>query len=259
MARKASSGTSKLGILISEHRVRRGLVVLYSLLALGGMGGGIAGLALGVIRWQEAYLRFGPALVWRWSGPAFLIGVGLFILGIPGLILILRLQGLAVRTYRKGFSYGRSKERSFYAWDQVTEVHTRATSYILPGFSPRKAAILLHLDHGEILHFTHALSDITGLARTIKRSVYPLLMETYKEVLQSQQSLNFGALRLSTEGVELENKRLPWESIGGVALSAGKIHVWSKGEKKSGFQVAVEQVPNVEICAHLIKKLGERR
>jgi hypothetical protein len=249
---------ASLGILISEHVARRELVILHAILAGVGLGGGIGAAAYGVWRCFFAFQHYGPAVVWRWSRLPLAFSLALICIGIFGLVKLIQLRGLTIRTYRRGLTYGKGKRRKVILWPQVRSIHTSAVLYDLPGLGgDGHAAIELRTDDERRLKLTSALGQLEQLARVVKRSVYPGLLDEYRQMLRRRESLSFGPLELSEAGIRHGKRVLRWVNVDRVVLNRGQLLVSpSVGETANRIRVSVNKIPNLEVCAHMIKQLG---
>jgi hypothetical protein len=257
-ASESPKPSASLGLQISEHIARRELVILHAILAGVGLGGGVVAAAYGVWRWYFGYQHYGPAVVWRWSRLPLALSLVLVGIGVYGLVKVIILRGLTIRTYRRGLTYGKGKRRKVILWPQIRSIHTSAVLYDLPGLGGGgHAALELRTDDDRRLKLTSALGQFEQLARVIKRSVYPILLAVYKQMLRKKELLAFGPLELSEAGIRHGKRMLRWEDVDRVVLNRGQLLVSpSVGAAANRIRVSVHKIPNLEVCAHLIKQLG---
>jgi hypothetical protein len=247
-----------LGGAISQHQARRGLRIFYAVLASVGLAGGVLCAAYGIWRWIFGYQHYGPAVVWRLSSGHFAAAIGLILLGASALAMVIELRGLIIKTYAKGLTFGRGARRRAVLWQQIRKVNTLAVLYNHSGLSfGGHATIVLTLDDGHPLRLSNALEQIETLAAVVKRNVYPLLLAECKEKLRQRQTLPFGPLELSLQGIQHGDRLLVWENVGSVAIARGQLLISGiNAQSGPNIRVPVRKVPNIEICAHLIRQLG---
>jgi hypothetical protein len=246
-----------LGPLLREHRLRRELAILYPALAILGLSGTAIACVWAAWRWLFAFNNYGSAAIWRWTTPALLTALGFASLGILGLILTWRSRGLRTSLYKSGMVYQRGRHKETLLWDQIQRVHTSAVSY---GFSSlawgAQTTLKLHSNDGRQLRLTHAVTDMSGLAETIKHQIFPGLLETYRRKYNQGDTLSFGPLSLTKNGVQRRDQMLPWENLGRISLGRGVLLIEPTDHNKDKrIRIPANRVPNVEICAQLIEHI----
>ncbi len=249
-----------MGRPVGEHEFRSDLRRMYLIAAGSSLLAGAISLVLGFWRYQVALQRYGPALVRRWSLPFFTSALALFGLALIAYILYLRKRTIKVATFRHGLIYQRGTEQTSVLWRDIRHVYTTAFNYGVFGIAwrGRKELLLLH-SHSK-LRLTSLLSDWEDLADTIKEHVYPELLPMYTEAFQHGRALVFGPIRVTSEGIQKGRRLLRWEKLGDVRILRGKLQLLPD-EETGGKRilVATHVVPNVELCAQVIERLGRRR
>jgi hypothetical protein len=231
---------------------------------------GVAGV-LGVVRWYLAYTHFGPALVWRWSSPAFLTAGGLGILCIVAMLAAGRARGLSIRVHRNGLMILRGRRGTWVPWNRILSVQTSSIRYGPPGFPRRREAGLVLRYEGSksanpgpkprvrSIRLTYALEGIEDLAAAVKERVYPLLLEASSESFNRGNPLVFGKVHLTKAGIQAGNRILSWKGLGEISLTRGELVVRpAAGSGGATVRVAAHRVPNVELCVQLIQYLSKR-
>jgi hypothetical protein len=258
------------GALISEHRPSkdqgRGYLILVGLSLLGVF----LAMVWGLIRWYLAYTQYGPALVWRWSGPAFALAAALAALCLAGIILASRDRGVEIRVHENGLVILRGRRGKRVPWGEIESVRTSSVRYGPPGLARRREAdLVLHFrkvgagnpapaPNPRRLRLTHALSGFEILSAELKQRVYPHLVGEYSESFNRGQSLAFGKLQLTPEGVRLRKRLVPWKSFGEVRLDRGLLLVRPKGNGGATIRIAAHRIPNVDLCVQLIQYLSQQ-
>jgi hypothetical protein len=250
-----------LGPLLREHRLRRELAILYPALAILGLSGTAIACVWTAWRWLFAYNNYGSAAIWRWTTPALLTVLGFASLGILGLILTWRSRGFRISLHTSGMVYRRGRRKETLLWNEIQRVHTSAVSY---GFSSlawgAQTNLKLHTNDGRQLRLTHALTDMSGLAETIKHQIFPGLLETYRRMFNQGETLSFGPLSLTETGVQHQDQILPWGNLGRVSLGRGVLLLeTTDSDKGNRIRIPAHRVPNVEICTQLIEHLRARQ
>ncbi len=250
-----------LGTFLKEHRLRRnrqwtavvvaGVLLLVALVMIG----------IGVYRWYFAFSRYGPAVVWRWSAPALLMGGGLGLLALFSGALAWRRRPPTIRVHRRGLSLLRGSSIERVEWRDVRRIHTNAVRYGLPPLPlSREAEITLELLDGRRIRLSHMLEGFLELVETVKRHVYPGLLAEYTAAFNQGRPLAFGPLVLSAQGVQRGKQVLPWSAISQATLNDGHLRVdATPGGRSERIKIPVHQIPNVDLCVQLIQKLGKPR
>lgn len=258
-----------LGPVVEEHGLRPGLRLRYAALAVVGAAASFVALAYGLFRWYYAYSRYGPAVVWRWSGPALLTAVGMAAVGTLGLILLLRTRRIRVSIHESGLVIERGSSLVVLPWVRVRGIYTAAYRDTLPWPSRRAMAELaLAVDRlrsdgsvtDERIRLTRRIEALDALAEAIKKRIYPSLLAEYSRAFNEGQALAFGPVVLAPEGLRLNGRVHPWQEIGQAALARGRL-ILQPAEAARGrrLQLAAHRVPNVEVLLQLLEQVGQHR
>lgn len=253
----ANQVRQNLGPLLREHRLRRELAIVYPALAILGLSGTAIACVWTAWRWLFAFNNYGSAAIWRWTTPGLLTVLGFASLGIFGLILTWRSRGFRISLHSSGMVYRRGRREETLLWDQIKRVHTSAVSY---GFSSlawgAQTTLKLYTNDGRQFRLTHALTDMSSLAETIKHQVFPGLLEAYRRSYNQGDALSFGPLSLTGTGVQRQDQVLPWDKLGRVSLGRGVLLLEpNDGDRGDRIRIPAHRVPNIEICAQLIEHL----
>lgn len=250
-----------IGPMISEHRLRRELSIIYSALAIIGLIGTAISCILAVWFWLFAYRHYGPAAIVRWTTPALWTATGFALVALIGLISFWRSRGLRVCLYDLGMIYQRGRQEEILLWDQIIQIHTAAVRYGLSSLAwGAQTTLELHTDDNRLVRLNHALTDLSSLAETIKRNVYPNLLAEYRRDLNQGVAINFGPLLLTLKGVQQGQQFIRWQDISQITLGRGLLlitpHEHDQGTK---MRIPANRVPNVDLCVQLIEHLKINR
>jgi len=261
----------QLGALLHEHPPRVDLGRSHLALAAVSVIGMVGAAGVGVVRWYLAFSHFGPALVWRWSSPAFLIAAGLGIAGMVAILTAWRLRGVSVRVHQNGLMVLRGRRGTWIPWNRILSVQTSLIRYGPPGFARRREAGLVLRYHKpgsgnpapkpgwRSIRLTHALDGIENLGAAVKERVYPLLLEASSESFNRGIPLVFGKLHLTTQGLQVRKRLLPWTALGEISLARGELVIRPAAARGGPtFRIAAHRVPNVELCVQLIQYLSQQ-
>lgn len=248
-------GTAPTNPAHHEHslqRTHRNVVLTIAGLCF---AGSTAASFIGVWRWYFALRNYGPAVVTRWSAPFILLGIFLAVVGCVYAVYLWYLRGLNVRTSQSGILLQRGGSEEFIPWDHVSGIRSSAIRYGLARLAwGGRANIILHLTDGRRLRLTQQLTDLSRLADTIKKFIYPRLIQEYQEALRAGRAVELGQLRISTEGLALDKKEIAWSAITHVSLDRGVLTLrFQQPKRKRVLRLSVHRVPNIDLCFKLIQ------
>lgn len=251
----------RLGPVIREHRARRGaergLIVAGWLILLAGL---VAGL-WAVLRGLFAYQTYGPLAVDRWSAPPAYAAAALALLGVVLLALGRQRSRTIVRRHARGLVIERGRLGSAIPWEDIKAIHTSSVRY---GPGPlawgRRDELILVTREGRRYRLRQAMDDFDELAGAVKQGVYPTLLDAYTRAFNHAQSLPFGPLQVTPEGIHNGRKVLPWSQVGQARLERGWLTVTpSQGQPGPRLRFPAHAIPNVDVCLQLIQELTPRR
>ncbi len=242
---------------LSEHELRKGLRILYIVVTVLGSSGLIAASGFALWAWYFAYRHYGPALVTRWSLPAFGIGLASTILAFFGLGLILRNLNLQVRVYLSGITFRRGRQRKMIPWDGIQQIQTSSVRYGLPGLSwGMRTTLTLSLTDGYKIRISDAITNLPGLIKTIKSNVYPRLLSTCRQELNEGQALDFGPISLTPQGVQKAPVLLRWDQIQELTLERGVLRIAGRDTGRDAqIRVPTHHIPNIDLCVSCIREI----
>jgi hypothetical protein len=65
--------------------------------------------------------------------------------------------------------------------------------------------------------------------------------------LESGESVEFGPLQLSQQGISHAGKTLPWKDVAGLRVEFGKLEILTSGGSSVWCKVGVETIPSYEV------------
>ena len=258
---KSEEKIQALGSMISEHRLRRQLRILYSAMAIIGLIGAATSGILAVWFWFFAYRHYGPAAIVRWTEPALWTAAGFALVALAGMISFWRSRGLRVYLYERGLIYQRGRQEETLRWNQIIQIHTAAVRYGLSSIVwGGQTTLELHTDDHRLVRLNHALTDLSSLAETVKRNVYPNLLDEYRRLLNQGDAIHFGPFLVTLKGIQQDQRFIPWQNINQITLGRGLLLI-TPNENVQGIKMSIpaNQVPNVDLCVQLIEHLKINR
>jgi hypothetical protein len=229
--------------------------VVNALLAAGivATGSALAAVGFSIWAWYFALSTYGPAAVRRWTYPWLIAAPLLGIVGLVCLVRVWRLTRLWVEAFPDGLRAHRGRKSDWIAWADVREIRTWPARQPSPAFS----ALEIRLNGGHRLRLTRSLAELEGLIQHVKRGAYPLLQECYRAKFNRGESLDFGPLRLTPDGVQAGKKTIQWGHVQAVEVKGGQLAITCDEPAGIRLRVAAARVPNVDVCVHIIRLLGQ--
>jgi hypothetical protein len=245
------SATQKYGPLISA--------LIYWVLALG-------------------FFFIGRPLLLRGAGPfpAFddpqLAPFGtIFALALPGLFALLAVVELT-RTalnwrkvtvvYERGLAFYGWRGWREWRWEEIEAIQLKVTRHyyqnIIPLGTTRHYTVTDR--SGKALPLDHAVTDFQELMDTIERTVNRLLFERMLEAYNAGQSVHFGPIQISRDGLVCRRKSYAWAEIEAVTVADGRITISRKnGGFFSGARVDAAKVPNLAVLLRLLDRIKTKQ
>jgi hypothetical protein len=160
---------------------------------------------------------------------------------------------LAVTSYEKGLQIQRRRGSSIVTWNEIQAILVSGVTYGVLGLIwGSRSSLRLEIAGGGKLKFSDTLAGLEQLITTIKRHVYPRLLNEYSQHLQNGQPVGFGPLQVRPEGVAKGQRRISWSELASAELKDGKI-LLKTNQQGSPIRVRTNAIPNAEICLQLIR------
>lgn len=249
---------NKLGNALMIHQARPRERRLHLMMAIFGLvvGGGL--LLIGAYRWTFALSNYGPAVVWRWSAAWLTVGLLFLVVGLVGAAWVFRWYWLAVTTFENGLQIQRGKRVSTVTWSEIQAILVSGVTYGVLGLIwGSRSSLRLEIAGGRKLRFPDTLAGLAQLITTVKRHVYPRLLNEYSQHLRNGQPVAFGPLQVRPEGVAKGQRRLNWNEVASAELKNGRI-LLKTNQRGAPIRVRANAIPNVEICLQLVQHYAKQ-
>jgi hypothetical protein len=222
--------------------------------------GGIVCILLGL-----AALGFGVVVLAhppkRGMGGVFkLIGIGLFLAatGVGMLTRVKGFRGLRVFACRDGLARVHGTKAELVRWDEVNSVRRDLNKK--EGVTVRSPyrVILVRRD-GKELEFTEALSDVKRLRELAEERTLPLMLPAAVEALRAGETVGFGAVSVSPEGIHSGKDTLPWEDFADAEAKQGQLVVRAAGRRWPFLKLDIAKVSNPHVFLALTEQARYER
>jgi hypothetical protein len=166
-----------------------------------------------------------------------------------------------VLLFSNGLVFDRNRKIDVVLWDQIKYVYEKVTVI------DRKGGVVeYHLRLVTLSNKTFLLDiifrDIAKLARRVQELSWPSLLSRALRQIQQNEAVEFGSLKLSSDGMENKTDRMPWAEFQGVTIEfEDQIHkfvIRKKGQKKPWAKRPIPHFPNRALFVELVNRLRPR-
>lgn len=181
----------------------------------------------------------------------FLLPVGVF-MGLASW----RNLGLKVIAFEQGFVRIRRGRFLVVRWDDIElvwqSILDRYTNGIHQG---TRYSYKVELHDGSQVAFNNSLRDIKRLGEILmhesSQAIYPRAMKQY----DNGQTVDFGTLGVSQDGLHCGRSLLQWEDIDAVQIRRGLIEVSKRGKWFNWCNIPISSVPNLYVFLALVNEI----
>jgi len=253
------TGKRDLGTLSAVYPLRKSYR-LRNLVITGSAGGGaLIALVISLWRGRQAMLAYGPMLVWRWMELPILISAGCALLALVGWGCHWIQHSWRVELYTLGIAIHRFKRTTNLLWTDVMGLYVRSVRYGALGFSwGRRLELRLETRDGEQVRLDQAIDELEDLMERIKQTLFPDLIRSYRIRLRQNESLRFGPLVLTAQGVQKGKRVFLFDDIEQVSIENGRLTIQTT-QSKGGRTItaAAHHIPNIDLCMQILQQKGK--
>jgi len=241
----------------TSHPVKHELLRTYLTVTTLGFIGAIAAFIWAIFRWYFAYHYFGPAVVGRWTTPALILSLVLAAMGAIGLILYLSARSYRVTTNEISVLITKRNHAVSIPWEEIEYVRSSSIRYGVAKLDwGNRSTLWIHTSNDQVFRFANNLTDFNSLAETVKANLYPRYLAHYRQYLNQGQSIDFGPVQLTPNGIVFGRKECHWSALEGVSLARGRLTITVKnGPRMKSYSIPAKKIPNSDLCAQLIQNI----
>lgn len=241
------AGMYQLGTLQGEYRVRFKkatiiLIVLAFLLGIFFLGASFTGDTASA---ELMFILF--ALLF--------IGGGLYLALTPFIYRSWRVYVCA-----DGFAFIRGNKTDAFRWDQIESmwqmIVKRYTNGIYTGTYHKYT---VRRKDGVQVVFNDRFANVEDLGNAISRAITNLLFPQVVAAYNAGQTITFGDLSISLQGVSNGRELLPWSQIKEMGVKQGVVTVRKEGKWLSWSTIRASQVPNIFVFMALVNYVLKNR
>ena len=199
----------------------------------------------------------------RIIGLLFFTGVSLCIIvsvtyySIPTLrqLLLFSWEGkVTVVVYTDGFMYAGKRGLEVVRWEQIDTVWQRFATSPGKGHSPALNDYTLRCDDGRIFHLNRVFTDAHVFSNKIVANVMPRLLQELLNSYQYRETLVFGKLTISHQGLRWRKRFLSWHLFERYYISNDSVLVlFKRGWFPAWKSISLSKIPNVFALLYLLQ------
>jgi hypothetical protein len=161
---------------------------------------------------------------------------------------------LRVWLFPEGLARIRGSEVAIQRWDRIESIDVET----IGTYTGTHYAFTIHGEHGQQLDFGRGIADLDDrdLERLVAvvRSHPELIHATTSARLDRGETVEFGPLQISLQGIAHAGKMLPWEQVARFQVEFGKLEIRTREESSVWCRVDRDMIPNFP----LFQVLAER-
>jgi hypothetical protein len=248
-----------LGALVRRYPARPlGWGELLALACLGSLGV-LAPLGYGL--WQTQVIQASHGLVAAQVASRIWYILALLALVCFGWLVIVRLaaQRAFVAVHENGLALRKSwGALSRWRWSAISGLASEHSEHYFLGLrlGTRYRAVLVPTT-GKPVRLPDGLANYPELISQLKAILYPRLLPDLEANLQAGQSLYFGPLAISCQGLSHRAQRWTWAEVQHFDIQNGLLEINTRPERKLRFPTS--QIPNLELLLQLVSQCAPTR
>lgn len=205
----------------------------------------------------------------RIIGPLFFICIALCLIisvtyySIPTLrqLLLFSWEGtVTVIVYTDGFIYVSKQGMEAVRWEQIDTVWQRFATNSTGGKRRALNDYTLRCDDGRLFHLNRVLGDAHILSDKIVINIMPRLLQELLNSYQYRETLVFGKLAISHQGLRWRKRFLPWHLFARYYISNDSVLVLFKRRWFPAWKsISLSKIPNVFALLYMLQMQREMR
>jgi hypothetical protein len=242
---------AKLLLLSRGSRILLWVVFSISILATA------IAMTFAALRWNYAFSHYGPAVVWQWSMPGIVAGLIFSLVWLTALTIWIIRRNQTGFVHSGGITLQRGERRVHYPWENLCDLELSIVRYGLPFWQwGSQSSASLSTQRGKRLQFKGRIRDLEAFTNTIKHYLYPRRLHEYRQALEHKQTIEFGSLQCSPDGLSYRRQHIPWDKIVTVNLEGGHLNLSIQKERGvETLRIPANKIVNPDLCAQLIKNI----
>src|SRR5260370_37541501 len=160
----------------------------------------------------------------------------------------LRTFNVRCYVFKNGFIYARGGKYRVVRWDEVVAVFQKHSA----GRYSSSHTYTVRVQKGREIQIGSAVTRVIDLGTMIQREVTNLLLPRAIASYKSGETLSFGKVDVTIQGVNNSKEMIPWDQIDAIEGSNGLIVVKKYGRVVKWSTVREHDTPNVYVFQYLV-------
>jgi len=186
-----------------------------------------------------------------------LLGVVLVLSGVTLVVRAFRNRGLRVLVFPEGLVRLHRGEAQAFCWEEIDQVWQKKNEGAHWATRAWRGVLTLKVQtaDGRRLSFDDSLPRLAELAQILCRETLPFLRPQAEAACEAGNTLHFGKLRMSRQGLSQGKETLPWSDLQKIKVNGVQLLIYKKGKWTHSLNCSLADVPN----AHVLLALLEQR
>ncbi|NPA93034.1 MAG: hypothetical protein GXO56_05085 [Chloroflexi bacterium] len=142
------------------------------------------------------------------------------------------------------------------SWDEVESIQVIAARGLASRPSPRGRIILI-LRNGQRLHLDDRFPNLLLLARELQRHLYAERLPKMRQQWEAGQTMDFGALQISSHGITHKRHQYPWREVQGLSIRQGAL-VIELHHRHKPIRIPVHRLKNPDLLLWWLHEEAKR-
>ncbi len=239
--------TYQLGMPQNEYKVR--ITVWAMIVWL------VVGVVLGVVFLGVAFTAGTPGAL------VLFVLLGLFFFGLALYMIFIPILCRSWRVYicTEGFVLKRGTIEAF-RWDQVEAMWQAVTRHRTNGiYTGTTHKYTVRGKDGRQVIINDRFGNIEDLGNTLSHQITAALMPEVLNAYNAGNTITFGPLSISQQGISNGREALPWSQITGIGVNRGVVTVRKEDKWLNWSTTIVSRIPNVFVFIALVNSILKNR
>jgi hypothetical protein len=176
------------------------------------------------------------------------------LLGAWSLYTAVRDRDLRVRVYDEGLVQRRAGSELVIPWEAVSKVHHA----VMRSRGRTTHLCTLELRDGQRIQFSDAtLKEVADLCRAVEAGTRGPLLQTVVEDLRQGETVSFGKITATREGLSAGNTTLTWNEIEDIEIADGWVRARQAGRWRN--LALISRMQNAHVLVALMERLQAAR
>jgi hypothetical protein len=158
--------------------------------------------------------------------------------------------------FEEGLAYTQNNVTELVRWDDVTAFWYDVTHVQQSGRTASTSHVYtVERNDGKKLIFKDTLGNIVKLGETIRDETTRRLLPRAVQALQAGETISFGKIAISKEGISQGKDTVPWDQIENIRLNRGIVAITWKDKRLKWSSIRVRETPNVFVLLAIVNQV----